>query len=282
MNGSISLSSTCSRGFRAIASAIGLVAFTLIHASSAIAQSPPSPSNRFIATFSVAAQAPAQYEIFQTILDFAPGAATREHSHGGPEFVTVIEGQLTRVKGSVETVFTAGQTFQEDVGTYFTVANRGNARAMAFATILLSPGQPVTINHGDRPIPGQQPRTIASSRTTVPTQPAELDLQQRIIDFSAGAYAGPHRHSGPLLITQLSGEVVSRAGDIEIRQQPGGTYVEAAGVEAEHRNVGRETATVAVTFLLPRGAPPAVPVVQTLPAAPGSIIPPRTGDGGIR
>jgi quercetin dioxygenase-like cupin family protein len=244
-------------------------------------EAPRPPSSRYVSTFSVTAPAPAQYEIVQTILDFAPGAITREHTHGGPEFVTVVEGTLTRIKGGVETTFTAGQSFREEAGGYFAVANRGSAKARAFATILLTPGQPVTINHADHAVPGLLPVTVAFSRTTVVTQPADFDLQQRIIDFGPGAYAGPHRHPGPLLITQLSGEIVSKSGSVEVRQRAGGTYVESAGVTAEHHNPGSETATVAVTFLLPRGAPPAVPVQSPATTAP-SISPPNTGDAGIR
>jgi quercetin dioxygenase-like cupin family protein len=266
----------------AIFAAVALTASSVLTGvGPAAGQEPPvPPSNRYVTTFPINAAAPAQYEIFQYILDFPSGAVTREHTHGGPEFVTVVEGQLTRIKNGVSTTFATGQSFREEKGTYFAVANTGSVKARAFATILLSPGQQLTVNNAERPLPGLLPTTVASSRTTVPLQPAEFDLQQRIIDFGPGAYAGPHRHPGPLLITQLSGEIVSKADGVEVKQTPGGTYVETAGVVAEHRNAGRETATVAVTFLLPRGAPPAVSAAA--PAAAPPITPPNTGDGGIR
>jgi len=266
------------------AAILAIVIAGLVSGAPVGAQTPPGPVSRFPASPFAIVAAPAQYEVYQTVLEFRPGAKTREHTHGGPEFVTVVEGQLTRIKDGVETLFLPGQTFREEQGTFFTVANMGTLTARAFATILLSPGQPVTLNHPDRPVPGQVPTAVSVSRTTVGTQPAEFSLIQQIIDFAPGAYAPRHRHNGVVLISQLSGTILTRVGDAEIRQTAGGTYLENEGIAANHRNVGQETATVVVTFLVPRGRPPATaeasaPVAQAIVP---QILPPRTGDGGLR
>src|SRR5205809_7720680 len=97
----------------------------------------PLPVVKFASVFPVSGT-PRQYELVQQILDFPPGAATREHSHGGPAFVTVLEGQSTITEGNNEKVYGRGQTYTEAEGVALTASNRSNSRTRVLASFLLS------------------------------------------------------------------------------------------------------------------------------------------------
>ncbi|HLF77339.1 MAG TPA: cupin domain-containing protein [Dehalococcoidia bacterium] len=256
--------------------------------STSAAQEPPLPTNRYVSQFPVSA-APAQYELVQLMLDFAPGASTLLHSHRGPTYVTVLEGQVTRSEEGKDSSFAPGQTFIEEAGKFHSAANRGSARARVMASLLLSPGQPVTINHPDGPTPSATPTTTFISRTTLGVQPAEFTLTQVVVDFGVGAYLPLHTHGGPGIVTVSQGEIeFGRASGSE-RKQTNGVFLE---VDEPHtaRNVGSGPATAIVTFLIRKGAaitsfvtPPA-PVsgalVTSAAPRPGPISPPSTGDAG--
>ncbi len=49
------------------------------------------------------------YELVHLVLDFAPGAWTPLHTHGGQGIVTVLAGTMTRRAEGAETVYRAGE-----------------------------------------------------------------------------------------------------------------------------------------------------------------------------
>ena len=57
-------------------------------------QAPLRPTVRQKSIFEVA-NPPAQFDAVQLVLEFAPGAWSPVHSHGGQGFVTVLEGAVT-------------------------------------------------------------------------------------------------------------------------------------------------------------------------------------------
>ena len=269
--------------------ALSVALSTAGFSSGVSAQEPPLPVNRYVSQFPVST-APAQYELVQLVLDFAPGASTLIHSHGGPTYVTVLEGQVTRTENGKDSSYSAGQTFIEPQGQFHSAANRGTARARVFASFLLSPGQSVTINHPDSPTPSALPTTSLVSRTTLGVQPAEFTLAQVVVEFALGAYLPLHTHGGPGMVTVSQGEIEFTKATGAERKQPGGIFLD---VDAPHtaRNVGSGPATALVTFLIRKGAgittfvTPTAPASGALvaPSAPrpaGPISPPSTGDAG--
>jgi len=242
-------------------------------------QEPPRPSQRFLSTFPVSA-APAQYELVEQILGFPPGAATRLHQHGGRAFVTVLEGQVIRREGDIESAFGPGQTFIEEAGAFHTVSNKGTVRARVFASFLLSPGQPQTINHPSSPAPALLPIVAYLGRTTLGTQPSEFTLTQAVVEFSPGAYQPRHRHGGPGLVMVIDGEIAFGTDSGELRRKPGETF-EDVGAPHDARNVAAGSSTTVVTFLIRRGEPQTTffDTIATQPAT--TVRPPATGDGGL-
>jgi quercetin dioxygenase-like cupin family protein len=108
--------------------------FTTSAATGATGELPPGP--RVVAQFrsEILVLEPGPHRVHHMLLDFAPGAITPPHTHGGPTFVTVLEGMMTRRAAGVEESFAPGQTWIEP-GIPHAAGNRtdGDARvAVAF------------------------------------------------------------------------------------------------------------------------------------------------------
>ena len=217
------------------------------------AEDPPRPNFTYVRMFPVEST-PRQYEVVQLVLEFAPGAWTPEHYHGGDTYVTVMEGQVTRVEGEKENVFGPGDTFVELRGVPHAAGNEGTANAKVMASILLSPGQPVTVNLPGEPAPANLPKASFVSRTTLGTQPAAFTLTQVVVDFGPTAYIPWHVHEGPGLATVTAGEILFNTPTAELSRGPGGIFVDAT-LPHDARNVGSGDAQVIVTFLIRKGRP---------------------------
>src|SRR5687768_5298946 len=62
---------------------------------------PPGPAKVY--ELKTAVQDPAaQFEVIQVVLDFAPGAWTPPHTHGGQTFNLVLDGELTLRENDTE------------------------------------------------------------------------------------------------------------------------------------------------------------------------------------
>ncbi len=90
--------------------------------------------------------APKQFDLIETEMDFAPGAVTPVHTHGGPAFISVISGELTLRENGTEKTYKAGEAWTENPGQFMQVANKGTAPASTFATFLLPQGAQLTTN----------------------------------------------------------------------------------------------------------------------------------------
>jgi quercetin dioxygenase-like cupin family protein len=256
---------------------------------------PPRPVVKFASVFPVSGP-PRQYELVQQILDFPPGGATREHSHGGRAFVTVLEGQSTIRDGAGEKVYGPGETYTEVEGALLTAFNKGNVRTRVFASFLLSPGALQTINRPDSPVPAIPAVPVYLSRSTFGTQPAEFEVRQVVNEFAPGAVQPLHTHGGPGIAMVIQGEVTFEAEGVNLKRTPGGFFVENDPHLAHlARNTGNGPATVVITFLIPKGAPqttfvtppdasagaPVVGPSGAVAAVPVAIRAPSTGDGGL-
>lgn len=102
---------------------------------------PKKSENKF-----TVANAPKQFDLVETELDFAPGAATPVHTHGGPAFVSVISGELTLRENGTEKTYKAGEGWTENPGQFMQVANQGTTPASTYATFLLPKGAQLTTN----------------------------------------------------------------------------------------------------------------------------------------
>jgi quercetin dioxygenase-like cupin family protein len=234
-----------------------------------IGQQPPAPvpvlEKRFEGT-----PPPGPYDMNLLILDFAPGAATPTHSHGGPVFLTVVDGTLWERSGGQETVLNAGDTLMEEPGRVHAAGNEGPGTARLLVTVLLPKGAAfTTIQETGAPAalpPG--PTVVAQATLESPQAPGPLDVVQRVTDLPAGGVVAQHTHPGPNFNILLQGQLALDMQGTTTTFKAGDSWVEPANVVHGASNTGATTARIMGAALVPRGAPVAAPAQQ--PAGPAA------------
>jgi len=244
--------------------ALAALVVALTPAGNATAADAPRPTNSFVSQ-SPLSVVPGQYEIVHFLFEFAPGAATAEHKHGGPGSATVLEGQITVRIGDAETVYSAGQTIREPADTWVTATNKGAVKAKAYVSYLLSPGATLSMNNPNKPLPATLPVVSNLSRTLLGGQPAEMTLTQVVTDWAPGTEIPLHIHGGPGLVTVTQGEMVFGTAAGEVTRSVGGTFID---VDVPHtgRNAGAVPAQTIFTVLLRPGKPITTILGATAPA----------------
>jgi quercetin dioxygenase-like cupin family protein len=87
---------------------------------------------------------PSALNLTQVQLDFAPGAWTPAHWHGGPLLVTVIEGEIAMRQQGTERTFTAGALWVEYPGVVHAAGNTTNTTATVVVSFLIPQGGRLT------------------------------------------------------------------------------------------------------------------------------------------
>lgn len=110
-----------------------------------------------------------EYDLVQLIVDFAPGAWTPSHTHGGPVLVTVLDGETTTRDGQgVENKYQVGQNFVETPGTFLEVGNSGSGNTRNAAGVLLPKGAQVTTTQSGVSTQNAPPGPTTVYRTQAP------------------------------------------------------------------------------------------------------------------
>ncbi|WP_229780804.1 cupin domain-containing protein [Deinococcus malanensis] len=194
-------------------------------------------------------------EIVQLVLDFAPGAFTPSHTHGGMGLVSVMNGEITVREAGKTRIFKAGESWTEMPGVYAEVGNAGTAPARVLATFVLPKGAALTTTQqgGSNQLLPPGPTTVNRSNFEVAGMPAQYDLHQLILDFAPGAFTPEHTHGGPGFATVLAGQMVVRDRSGNRAFKAGETWREAPGEYAVVGNPHSAPARVAVSFMVPKG-----------------------------
>lgn len=216
-------------------------------------QLPPGPQALASNTFADAHR----MQLVQFFLDFAPGAWTPLHTHGGVGFISVLEGTMTVKEAGKTTAYKAGETWIEHPGTAAEVGNATQAKARLFVSFLLPKGAALTLvvptaTAGQTLPPG--PTTLYQNRFEAVNLPTQFDLVQVVLEFAPGTWTPEHTHGGLGYATVVEGSILVRAKGGEKTYRPGEGWVEIPGEYAVVGNPGSTKAVVAVTFLLPKGA----------------------------
>lgn len=213
---------------------------------------PPGPTTLHRSTFEDAHR----FGVHQLVLDFAPGAWTPLHAHGGVGYVTVIEGEMTVRENDTETTYRPGETWVEHPGMFAEVGNAGEAEARILVTFLLPEDALLTTVHQTGSTEELPPGPTTAHRSVFDDVPAPgaFDLIQLVLEFDPSAWTPLHTHGGEGFVTVLEGEMTVRSEDgTETTYQPGETWVELPGNFAEVGNHFDAPASIAATFLLPNG-----------------------------
>ena len=234
-------------------------------------QAPPGPATRYLTRFTAVTPPAPQFDIVQLVSEFAPGAAVAFHSHGGPEFITVIEGELTfRESGKAGVLVKAGETITQVPSQVMDVSNTGSGRARTAVAFLLPAGAALTTLQPGVIPPSLGPRVLGLTRSQVTAPAASFDVVQLVLDFAPGVFTAVHRHGAPGQVTVFEGTLVRRLGTTDTAFPAGQGWLEPLGAHSAG-NLGSTPGSLAAAFLLPAGVP--LTTVVTAPA------PPATGTG---
>ena len=223
-----------------------------------------------------------EFELINLILDFAPGAATPMHTHGGPGIVTVLDGEMAfGVEGKPDQVLKASGVYLDLPGTHHTAANKSPNAARVSYFVLLPKGATLTTvagGQGGELPPG--PTTV--HRSTLPgiTMPGEFDMINLILDFAPGAATPAHNHGGPGIVTVLQGEMVFGVeGRPDLVAGPGIVYPDLPGTVHTAINKTSASSRVSYAVVVPKGA--ALTTVRGANQAPAQqpVSPPAEGVG---
>lgn len=253
-------------------SIIGVVAVlaALFSATLASGQA-PAPVTRYTTRFTAVTAPASQFELVQLVSEFSPGAAVAFHSHGGPEFVTVIEGELTfRESGKAGVVVKAGETMTQLPSQVMDVSNTGSVRARTAVAFLLPAGAALTTLQPGIFAAPLGPKILARTSSQVTAPAASFDVVQLVFDFAPGAFGAVHKHGGPGQATVFEGTITKRQGTQVTAYPTGQGFPEVTDVVLSVGNLGTTPASMAVAFLLPAGAVLTTPVTGAAPGAPAT------------
>ena len=212
-----------------------------------------------------------EFELVQVIFDFAPGAWTPVHEHGGPGLITVLDGEITTRHDQAEQTYKAGESWAEPVGDVLATGNLGTVNARISALFLLPKDAELTTPHkdesGQAAPPG--PTVVAKSSQSVSEALGEFELVQLVFDLAPGAWTAVHEHGGVELATVLAGEITVRRDQAETLYKVGEGWAEPMGNILATGNLGSATARLSAAFLLPKGA-----TLTTLHPVDGQTPPP--------
>jgi quercetin dioxygenase-like cupin family protein len=248
-------------------------------ASLAIASGQVPPTTVSSVTFA-GVTPPADIELVQEIIDFAPGAWTPPQARGGELFVTVMEGQIARRSGPEMGYTESARSFRVPRGELHMLGNPSeSSRARIFASTLLPSGANLTTNQVDAAIPLVAPTVAMTSRVHAPSLPPSISVIQVVWDFQPGAATPPHTHHGFFLVTVVDGQLgrITLEDGREQAYGRGQQFTEAPGRadDAIVRNASTGISRNVFTVLTSQ-----VPPSTNLPPAP-TISLPRTGEGGL-
>jgi quercetin dioxygenase-like cupin family protein len=89
---------------------------------------------------------PSRSQFTGVVIELAPGGEVGRHMHPVPNFVFVLEGDLTiESEGQAARTYTAGQSFAESVNTWHNGINRSAAPAKFIVVFAGEEGKAVTV-----------------------------------------------------------------------------------------------------------------------------------------
>jgi quercetin dioxygenase-like cupin family protein len=134
---------------------------------------PPGPTPVYRTTMTMTASL-GNFEAIQVINDFAPGAWTPPHWHGGPVLLTVLEGELTLrdEETGEETTYAAGESWIEEIGHVMAVGNEGEVKARVAIIFLLPEGASLTTGKDGTATDALPPGPTPVYRTSMPVATA--------------------------------------------------------------------------------------------------------------
>jgi quercetin dioxygenase-like cupin family protein len=262
---------------RMLVQALAALALTLVpSASSAFAESAPpqvaGPQAAAMTTVierrSQASDVPVGADLYQSVLDFEPGAWTLTHSHNGQSYNTVVAGEVTLRIDGVDQTFKTGEGWVDEPGVVHTAGNLTDEPAQMVASFVVGRGvEPSTImvpDDVDEDSLPPQPDFVAGTKTLAPALPQQMDVVQQVIEIQPGSSVPLQANAGMTLVSVIDGTVTIDFDGKTYDREAGKSLIEAQGKAASY-STGDTMARIVTTSFVPRDA-----AAQT-PAQPSGV-----------
>lgn len=210
---------------------------------------------------------PASADVYHSVLEFEPGAWTIHHSHNGPSYNTVLEGEVTLRIGDVDRTFRVGEGWVDEPGVDHTAGNLGAVPAKLLASFVVTSG--VAPSAYDEPedeasLP-PEPTPLVMQKLDTLALPRPLEVVHRVVELAPGASVVAQAQSGPSLLSVVKGSVTVHLDGAPLVVAAGDSWAEAAGL-AHSFTAGDVPTRVIITTFAARDAEAGAPVEQAAAA----------------
>jgi len=196
----------------------------------------------------------APIDLIQSILSFAPGAASVVHKHTSPNLGTVLQGQVTIKMASGDKQASAGEALVEPLNESVQAVNMGSGDAMVAVAFPVLHGAKPTAPVAGQPAPATPNKTLYTYTLASPSINGGYSLIQQVLDFAPGAQTLKHQHGGPGVITVIQGQIALSTDGVEKTYGVGDSFSEIPGHNLQAFNRGSTDLIVVATFILADGA----------------------------
>src|SRR5712664_2232942 len=131
--------------------------------------------------------ASAPIDLIQSVLYFAPGAASAVHKHPTPFLATVLEGQITLKTPSYERVSSPGEVILEPLNQPVQAVNMGSVQAMTVVAYPVPHGAKPTVPVAGSPAPATPNKTLYSFTLDSASVTGGYSVVQQVLDFAPGS-----------------------------------------------------------------------------------------------
>jgi quercetin dioxygenase-like cupin family protein len=160
--------------------------------------------------FNVSDAPSAPYMAHQSMLLFTPGAVAPLHTHGGPGYINILDGEVTLYEDGEPTIYRAGDSFVETTDKVYRGINHTEEDMVLMVTYLVPDGEEITTyaDDPDQPEPPEvEPIPMASTMHEITDPPASFDLVHSTAAIGPDAPGEILTASGDTLLTVVGGDL---------------------------------------------------------------------------
>jgi len=225
---------------------------------------PPAPTVIAHAQSPITVEA-GEYNLLGASFALLSGEYVSYHSHGGPDLVTVIEGEVIEHEPGGDRTVKAGESWINQAGERHAVTSSGDTTAHLWASALLPKGD-----------------TSITSNVQIPldVKAGEYYLISFVLDFAPGTGLPEQYHGGNALFYVMDGEITLLEKDATRQLKIYESWTEVPGAVYSVTNASGKNTRIATTILLPKGAEettfvstPTPPATQEAPNASSPTLP---------
>ena len=199
---------------------------------------PPAPTVAAHAQFPVTVEA-GDYTLVGAFVSLSPGEYVPYHSHGGPDLVTVLEGEVIEHEPGSDQTVKAGESWINQRGERHAVTNSGDIKAHLWAIALLPQGD-----------------TSIEPNAQIPlnVKAGEYNLISFVLDFAPGTELPEQYHGGNTLFYVMDGEITLLEQGATRQLKTYENWTEVPGAVYSVTNASGNNTRVAAGMLLPKEA----------------------------